>query len=93
MNRTNNDLSFNHLISVLDLIVGTEFEFLTSSGKTFTVKVKPGTQPDSTLRISGQGLPFMDEQGNGDQLILIKPFIPDKIDKQITDSILRSQGQ
>ena len=80
-------------ISVLDLIVGTEFEFLTISGKTFTVKVKPGTQPDSTLRISGQGLPFMDEQGNGDQLILIKPFIPDKIDKQITDSILRSQGQ
>lgn len=80
-------------ISVLDLIVGTDFEFTTINGKTFTVQVKPGTQPDSTLRISGQGLPYMDEQGNGDQLILIKPFIPDKIDKQITDSILRSRGQ
>ena len=80
-------------ISVLDLIVGTDFEFTTISGKTFTVQVKPNTQPDSTLRIAGQGLPFMNEQGNGDQLILIKPFIPDKIDKQITDSILRSRGQ
>jgi len=80
-------------ISVLDLIIGTDFEFTTISGKTFTVQVKPNTQPDSTLRIAGQGLPFMDEQGNGDQLILIKPFIPDKIDKQITDSILRSRGQ
>jgi DnaJ-class molecular chaperone len=80
-------------ISVLDLIIGTDFEFTTISGKTFTVQVKPGTQPDSTLRISGQGLPYMNEQGNGDQLILIKPYIPDKIDKQITDSILRSRSQ
>jgi len=80
-------------ISVLDLIVGTEFEFTTLSGKTFTVQVKPGTQPDSTLRIAGQGLPSMDGPMIGDQLILIKPYIPDKIDKQITDCILRSRGQ
>jgi len=80
-------------ISVLDLIVGTEFEFTTLNGKTFNVQVKAGTQPDSTLRIYSQGLPLMNGPGLGDQLILIKPFIPDKIDSQITDSILRSRGQ
>ena len=80
-------------ISVLDLIVGTEFEFTTLNGKTFNVQVKPGTQPDATLRLHGQGLPLMNGPGLGDQLILIKPFIPDKIDSQITDSILRSRGQ
>ena len=74
-------------ISVLDLIIGTTFSFTTISGKTFDVDVKPGTQPDSTLRIAGQGLPT--QNGYGDQLILIKPFIPDKIDKRITDSILQ----
>jgi len=74
-------------VSVLDLIVGTKFSFTTLSGKTFEVDVKPGTQPDSTLRIAGQGLPA--QNGYGDQLILIKPFIPDKIDKSITDSILQ----
>ena len=74
-------------ISVLDLIIGTSFSFTTISGKTFEVDVKPGTQPDSTLRIAGQGLPA--NSGYGDQLILIKPFIPDKIDKRITDSILQ----
>lgn len=91
-NRIGQDLQAFHRISVLDLIVGTEFEFITISGKKFMVKVKPGTQPDSTLRITGQGLPYINQQGDGDQLILLKPFIPDKIDKQITDSILRSQG-
>ena len=64
----------------------------TISGKSFNVQVKPGTQPDTTLRISGQGLPYMDEQGNGDQLILLKPFIPDRIDPKITASILQSRG-
>ena len=72
---------------MLDLIIGTSFSFTTISGKTFEVDVKPGTQPDSTLRIAGQGLPA--NSGYGDQLILIKPFIPDKIDKRITDSILQ----
>jgi curved DNA-binding protein len=74
-------------ISVLDLIVGTKFSFTTLSGKTFEVDVKPGTQPDSILRIAGEGLTT--QNGYGDQLILIKPFIPDRIDKSITDSILQ----
>jgi DnaJ-class molecular chaperone len=80
-------LQCTHRISVLDLIIGTSFPFTTISGKTFDVEVKPSTQPDSTLRIPGQGLPT--QNGYGDQLILIKPFIPDKIDKRITDSILQ----
>jgi DnaJ-class molecular chaperone len=85
--RQGSHLQCTHRISVLDLIVGTKFSFTTISGKTFEVDVKPGTQPDSTLRIAGQGLPT--QNGYGDQLILIKPFIPDKIDKNITDSILQ----
>jgi DnaJ-class molecular chaperone len=78
-----------HRISVLDLIVGASFSFTTISGKTFEVDVKPGTQPDSVLRVAGQGLPT--QKGYGDQLILLKPYLPDRIDKSITDSILQSR--
>jgi DnaJ-class molecular chaperone len=80
-------------VSVLDLIAGSSFEFTTISGKTFTVDIKPGTQPDSTLRIAGQGLPIPNSSQFGDQLILLKPFIPDRIDSRITDSILQSRTQ
>jgi len=90
-NRVGQDLQAYHRISVLDLISGTDFEFSTINGKKFMVKVPAGTQPDSILRISGQGLPYVNQQGNGDQMILLKPYIPDKIDRRITDSILQSR--
>ena len=83
------NLYATHRISVLDLIVGDEFEFVTISGKTLAVKVHPTTQPGSMLRIVGQGL----ARGNvtGDQMILLEPFIPDIIDSSIIDSILASK--
>lgn len=88
--RQGSNLICTQRINVLDLIVGTKFSFTSISGKTFEVDVKPGTQPDGTLRIAGQGLPT--HNGYGDQMILIKPFIPDKIDKSIIDSILQHKS-
>jgi DnaJ-class molecular chaperone len=78
-------------VDVLDLIVGTTVEFQTISGKTFSVSIKPKTQPNTTLRIAGQGL--TDDQFNGDQLLLIKPFVSDKIDNDIIISILKSKNK
>lgn len=88
-----NDLYSNHPISVLDLIVGTSFEFTTLSGKTLEVKVPPKTQPYMQLKIAGQGMPIHGTTQYGDQIILLKPFIPDIINSEITESILRSKTQ
>jgi DnaJ-class molecular chaperone len=86
-----NDLYANHSISVLDLIVGTTFEFTTLSGKTLEVKVPPKTQPFMQLKIAGQGMPINGTTQYGDQIILLKPFVPDIINAEITESILRSK--
>jgi len=83
------DLISEYEISVLDLIVGTTFKFTTLSGKTLDVTVKPKTQPNSMLRVGGEGLPR--QNGFGDQMILLKPFIPDTIDQSIVDSIKARQ--
>jgi DnaJ-class molecular chaperone len=88
-----NDLYSNHSISVLDLIVGTTFEFTTISGKKLEVTVQPNTQPYMHLKLSNQGLPMQGTNQFGDQIILLKPFIPDTIDSRITDSILLSRTQ
>jgi len=90
--RKGNDLYSNHQISVLDLIAGNKFEFRTISGKIFEVDVKPNTQPYIQLKIAGQGMPILGTDKYGDQIILIKPVIPDKIDQSITESILRSRN-
>ena len=86
-----NDLYCNHSVSVLDLIVGNTFEFTTISGKTFEVTVPPNTQPFMQLKIAGQGMPIQGTSQYGDQILLLKPFIPDKIDKSIIDSIKNSR--
>ena len=91
--RNGNDLLSNQPISVLDLIAGTSFEFTTISGKTFEVTVKPKTQPFMQLKIAGQGMPIQGTNQYGDQIILLKPFIPDIIDESIMNSILQSKNK
>ena len=91
--RQGNDLLCNHQISVLDLIVGTTFEFTTLSGKTLEVTVKPKTQPYMQLKLAGHGMPIYNTSQYGDQIILFKPFIPDIIDEQIVNSIAAYKQQ
>jgi len=92
--RQGNDLICNHPISVFDLIIGTTFEFTTLAGKTLEVTVKPKTQPYIQLKLSGQGMPIYNTNAFGDQIILLKPFIPDIIDEQVINSItqLKTKG-
>lgn len=87
--RKGNDLYCNHSISVLDLIVGTSFEFNTISGKTVQVNIKPKTQPYMQLKLPGYGMPITRTPQYGDQIILLKPFIPDNISDDIIRTIER----
>lgn len=91
--RKNHDLYSNQSISVLDLIVGTNFQFTTISGTTVEVKVKPKTQPYLQLKLPGHGMPIVNTGRFGDQLILLKPYIPDNISNDIIQSILRNRSQ
>lgn len=87
--RKGDDLYANLPISVLDLIIGTTIEFTTMGKKTLEVKIKPGTQPYMQLKIPGEGMPTRNG-GVGDQILLLKPFIPDNIDNDIIESIKRT---
>jgi DnaJ-class molecular chaperone len=87
--RKGHDLYCNHAISVLDLIVGTSFEFTTISGKTIKVNVKPKTQPYLQLKLPGYGMPIARTNQYGDQIILLNPFMPDIISDDIMHTIER----
>jgi len=84
--RKGSDLYATHNISVLDLIVGTKFKFTTIDERTLEVKVIPKTQPYMQLRIPKAGMP--DKRGGyGDQIILLKPYMPDNISQEILTAI------
>lgn len=91
--RKGNDLYCNQSISVLDLIVGTTLTFTAFSGKELHVFIKPKTQPFAQVKIAGYGMPISNSNGYGDQYLLLKPFIPDNIDDDIVNSILRTKAQ
>jgi len=82
-----NHLFCVHPISVLDLIVGTTFDFKTISDKTLRVTVQPGTQPDSQIKLTGQGMPTAGSGIYGNQIILLKPIIPAIIETEIVNVI------
>jgi DnaJ-class molecular chaperone len=90
--RQGDNLYSNQSINVLDLIAGTKFDFLTISNKMVTVNVPAKTQPFMHLKLNGQGMPIGDTGHYGDQLILLKPYIPDNISDDIVDAILRNRG-
>jgi len=86
------DLYCNHPVSVLDLITGTSFEFMSLGGKILEVAIPPMTQPHMHLKLVGHGLPKQDSSLYGDQIILIKSFIPTTIDEEIINAIKKAQG-
>ena len=94
--RHGNHLVCTHNISVLDLIVGTNFKFTTISGKILNVTVKSGTPPNTQIKLAGQGMPIADARGPnvdsgqfGDQLILLKGIIPATIEQGIINEIVK----
>ena len=89
--RKNSDLYCNHPVSVLDLITGTSFEFTSLGGKTLEVTIPPLTQPHMHLKLAGHGLPKVGSSTYGDQIILIKPFVPTTIDEQIINAIKKAK--
>lgn len=84
------DLYASISVSVLDLVAGTKTKFTTINGKTLEVKVPPQTQPYMQLKIAGAGMPRPDGSF-GDQILLIKPYVPDNISEELLECIKRNQ--
>lgn len=87
--RRGNDLYTNQRIDVLDLIVGTTLTFTTVSDTKLEVTIKPKTQPNLQLKLTGHGMPIGNSGHYGDQIIVLSPYMPDTIDERITECILQ----
>jgi curved DNA-binding protein len=66
-------------ISFTQAVFGTEVDVPTLEGKSLHVKIPPGTQPQSKLRLKGYGLPILGGKGKGDQFVKILIKVPKKI--------------
>ena len=86
--RQGDDLYANLPVSVFDLIVGNKTEFTTIDGKKLEVNIAPNTQPTQHIRLGGYGMTRSDGT-RGNQILLLKPFIPANIDNEVIEAIKR----
>ena len=73
--RDGNDLLYSLFVSVPDAITGCEADIPAIDGK-LRIKVAPGTQSGTVLRLRGKGVPDVNGYGAGDMLVAVNVWIP-----------------
>ncbi len=92
--RDNDDIIFNFNISIMDAILGADVVVPTLNGKA-KLKIEPGTQSGSILRMRDKGIRHLNSGGRGDQLVRIHVFIPKKIsakEKNLLKELMKSDN-
>lgn len=84
--RDGNDLYINHEITIKQAILGDTVEVPTLS-KPLKLKVKSGTQPNTMVRVRGEGIPDVRTKRKGDLYIRLVIQIPTSISRE-TKSVL-----
>ncbi|MFA5114321.1 MAG: molecular chaperone DnaJ [Candidatus Margulisiibacteriota bacterium] len=80
-NRDGANLYYRTEISFIQAILGDEIKVPTLDGEA-TMKVPPGTQPNTNFKIKEKGLPHLQSKGKGDLYVLVEVKIPTKLTKQ-----------
>lgn len=80
LQRDGNNLFYNKIISVTDAILGNETEIPCIDGK-YRVKIEPGTQSGTVVRLKGKGLPSVNGGGKGDMYVKYIVWIPKKLSR------------
>jgi len=92
LERVGNDLIYNLSLSVTDAILGTSVDIPTVDGAA-RIKIAPGTNPGTVLRLRNKGIPDVNRYGTGDLLVVVDVFIPEKIsssEKSVLESLRES---
>ncbi len=79
--REGNDLIFELRLNVAQAALGEEIDVPTLEG-TEKLRLPPATQTGQTLRLRGKGVPFLRQQGRGDQIVVTRVVVPDKLNEQ-----------
>lgn len=76
--RQGQDLYIEKTISFSEAVLGTVLEVPTIDGNV-KIKVRPGTQSGTHVRLREQGVPYPNSTQRGDQYVIMKIHVPEKI--------------
>ncbi|MDP8949812.1 MAG: molecular chaperone DnaJ [Actinomycetota bacterium] len=76
--RDGEDLVHRMRINFVEAALGVEAEVPTLDG-TAPVRIEPGTQPGTTLRLKGEGMPRLRRRGRGDLKVVVDVMVPTRL--------------
>lgn len=79
--REGQDLYIEQKVHFVDAILGATLMVPTLE-KDIRISIKPGTQPDTVIRLKGFGIPFPNSRNKGDLYVVVKIEIPTNITHQ-----------
>ena len=74
--RKGDDLIISREISLTQAVLGTQIDVPTLDDKTLNLKVPPGTQSHTQMRIKGHGVPQFKQSGRGDLYVKVIVHLP-----------------
>jgi curved DNA-binding protein len=84
--REGDDLVVEEEINFSEAVMGTTIEVPTLEGKK-KVKVPPGTQSHTKLRLKGLGIPHFQREGRGDEYVRVIVKVPKRVSEKGRDLI------
>ncbi len=91
LKRDGNNLLYTKVISVPDAILGSETEIPCLDGK-YRVKIEPGTQSGTMVRLKGKGLPSINGGGTGDLYVKFIVWVPKKLSREDKSMLENMRG-
>lgn len=83
--REGDDLHVTERINAVEAMLGTSHRIENAYGKNVRLKIPPGTQPGTVLRLRGQGV--QTETGKGDLLVHIEVEVPRALDAEAQEAL------
>ncbi|MBT5855660.1 molecular chaperone DnaJ [bacterium] len=93
--REGDHVYFETSVPMTQAVLGTKITVPTLKGKT-ELSIPEGTQPGTTFRLKGKGIPHLDRFGQGDQYVIVNVEIPKKLssdDKKRIKEIAQSRKE
>jgi molecular chaperone DnaJ len=85
--RRGNDLVIDVPVTYPEAALGTTVEVPTPYGDRLSLKVKPGSQDGTLLRMRGHGAPKLSGSGKGDLLARLRLTVPKKLSKKEREAL------
>jgi len=92
--REGDDVMYDLFISFPEAVMGTEVEIPTLNGRA-KLKIEPGVQAGTFLKMREKGIQHLNRHGAGDQLVKVNIFVPKKVsqkEKELLKELAKQPG-